>query len=63
MNILIVRLGALGDIDPARVRVKPLPGTATERDLVRINDRGEKLYELERYRFWSSAGLSSMAGW
>lgn len=29
----------LGDIDPARVRMDPRPGTATVRDLIRVNER------------------------
>jgi Uma2 family endonuclease len=32
----------LGGIDPARVRMQPLPGTATEDDLIRANDRKDK---------------------
>jgi Uma2 family endonuclease len=36
----------LGDIPPERVRLDPLPGQATERDLLRLNDHGSRLYEL-----------------
>jgi Uma2 family endonuclease len=39
-------LEQLGNIDPARVRLRPLPGKATEKDLLRIHDREDKLYEL-----------------
>lgn len=39
-------LDQLGDIDPARVRASPPPGRATERDLIRINDRTGRLCEL-----------------
>jgi Uma2 family endonuclease len=36
----------LGNIAPERVRMQPLPGTATEKDLIRFNDRTDRLYEL-----------------
>jgi hypothetical protein len=36
----------LGDINPARVRWNPLPGTATVKDAVRIHDRENRLFEL-----------------
>ena len=36
----------LGGIAPARVRFRPLPGTATEADLIAVNDRKQGLYEL-----------------
>lgn len=39
-------LAALGDIDPRRVRLKPPPGRATVADVVRLNDRYGRLYEL-----------------
>jgi Uma2 family endonuclease len=40
-------LADLGGITPDRIRLYPSPGTATEKDLVRINDRKEGgLYEL-----------------
>jgi Uma2 family endonuclease len=39
-------LRQLGGVSPKRVRCQPLPGQATERDLIRLNDRGPKLYEL-----------------
>jgi Uma2 family endonuclease len=39
-------LEQLGDIAPSRVRLKPPPGTATERDLIRLNDHTDRLYEL-----------------
>ena len=37
---------ALGAIDPGRVRLDPLPGTATEADLIRLNDQRTGLFEL-----------------
>lgn len=40
------RLRRLGDVAPSRVRLHPTPGTATERDLVAIHDREDRLYEL-----------------
>ena len=39
-------LEQLGGISPSRVRVNPSPGKATERDVLRILDRENRLYEL-----------------
>ena len=39
-------LTELGEIDPRRVLLKPIPGKATEKDLIRLNDRKRRLYEL-----------------
>ena len=39
-------LEQLGGIAPARVRFRPLPGTATETDVLEIHDREDRLYEL-----------------
>lgn len=39
-------LEALGSIEPRRVRFKSTPGTATEADLIRINDRKQGIFEL-----------------
>ena len=39
-------LEQLGDIAPARVRFRPAPGTATEKDVLAIHDREDRLYEL-----------------
>jgi Uma2 family endonuclease len=39
-------LSALGDIHPSRVRLDPLPGRATVADVVRLNDRYGRLFEL-----------------
>ncbi len=36
----------LGGIAPSRVRFRPLPGTATEADLIEANARKESIYEL-----------------
>lgn len=36
----------LGDIPPYRIRMHPVPGTATERDVIRILDRENRLFEL-----------------
>jgi Uma2 family endonuclease len=36
----------LGDIPPERIRMDPLPGQATERDLLRLHGRTNRLYEL-----------------
>src|SRR4051812_10252895 len=39
-------LERLGGVSPRRVRLDPLPGTATERDLLRVLGRTDRLYEL-----------------
>jgi Uma2 family endonuclease len=39
-------LHILGDIHPERLRLRPAPGTATERDLLEIHRRERRLYEL-----------------
>jgi Uma2 family endonuclease len=39
-------LGQLGDIDPARIRYRPAPGTATEQDVLEIQAREGRLCEL-----------------
>jgi len=39
-------LSALGDISPERICMNPPPGTATKRDLLRMDGRGGKRYEL-----------------
>src|SRR5215475_9717656 len=36
----------LGGISPNRVRFRPAPGTATEKDVLAIHDREGRLYEL-----------------
>jgi Uma2 family endonuclease len=39
-------LGPLGDIDPSRIRLRPLPGQATEKDVLTYRQRTDRLYEL-----------------
>ena len=39
-------LKRLGGINPRRVRLTPSPSKATERDLIRVNERGDRIYEL-----------------
>jgi Uma2 family endonuclease len=39
-------LEQLGSISPKRVRFRPAPGTATEKDVLAIHDREGRLYEL-----------------
>jgi Uma2 family endonuclease len=39
-------LHALGDVGPDRVRIHPVPGTATERDLLRLMSKTDRLFEL-----------------
>jgi Uma2 family endonuclease len=36
----------LGGINPQRIRASPPPGTATEKDLIALHDRTDRLYEL-----------------
>src|SRR5260370_6148177 len=36
----------LGGISPGRVRFTPPPGKATERDLIRLNEKKERVYEV-----------------
>jgi Uma2 family endonuclease len=36
----------LGHISPQRIRLQPPPGKATERDVIALRDREERLYEL-----------------
>jgi len=47
-TLLTIRdlLEHLGGIAPDRVRLRPLPGTATEADLIEANARKESIYEL-----------------
>jgi Uma2 family endonuclease len=39
-------LSRLGGIDPNRVRMDPVPGSATPADVIRIQEREDRLYEL-----------------
>ena len=39
-------LESLGGIPARRVLLNPRPGTASERDLIRLNERGNRRYEL-----------------
>jgi hypothetical protein len=39
-------LKRLGGISPKWIRFRPAPGTATERDVIRIRDRERRLFEL-----------------
>jgi Uma2 family endonuclease len=39
-------LKSLGDIPAERVRLRPVPGTATERDVIEVHDRENRLCEL-----------------
>jgi hypothetical protein len=34
------------DVDPRRIRLRPAPGTATEKDLLKLLDHNDRLYEL-----------------
>jgi hypothetical protein len=39
-------LARLGDVPPERVRLIPAPGTATERDVIEMEARTNRLFEL-----------------
>ncbi len=39
-------LQELGDISPSRIRLRPAPGRATEKDVIRIEAQENRLYEL-----------------
>jgi Uma2 family endonuclease len=39
-------LRQLGGISPRRIRFRPAPGTATEKDVIKIRDRERRLFEL-----------------
>jgi Uma2 family endonuclease len=39
-------LDHFGNISPRRIRLRPAPGTAVERDVIAIHDREDRLYEL-----------------
>src|SRR3954454_23290028 len=47
-NVVNVRdlIAHLGDVPPRRIRMRPLPGTATEKDLLRLVERDKILCEL-----------------
>jgi Putative restriction endonuclease len=36
----------LGGVSPRRIRAHPFPGQATEKDVIRIHDRTDRLFEL-----------------
>lgn len=39
-------LKQIGKVDPRRIRLRPPPGQATEKDVLRIHSREDRLYEL-----------------
>ena len=39
-------LAQLGDVPPGRIRLVPAPGTATEQDVIEVEDRTDRLCEL-----------------
>jgi Uma2 family endonuclease len=39
-------LAQLGDVPPSRIRLVPAPGTATEQDVIEVQDRTDRLCEL-----------------
>lgn len=46
MRTLADIIAKLGDIPPERILLEPAPGTATEKDLIRVNERDNLLCEL-----------------
>jgi Uma2 family endonuclease len=61
-----VLLEQLGGIDPARVRLRPTPGRATVKDLIRLMEETDRLYELvdgvlvEKVMGFTEAGLAGI---
>ena len=61
-------IARLGDIPPERIRMDPLPGTATEKDLLRLAERDKILCELfdgvlvEKIMGYQEGGLSAWIG-
>jgi len=61
-------LDMLGDIPPARIRMRPFPGTATEEDMLRINETDKPLCELidgvlvEKPKAWRESLLGTWLG-
>ena len=58
----------LGGISPSRVRLRPLPGTATEQDVIDIEARENRLFELvddvlveKAVGFWESVLATAIA--
>jgi Uma2 family endonuclease len=62
-------LEQLGGINPKRIRMSPLPGTATEKDVIAIHDRTNRLYELidgvlvEKIMGYPESCLTIELGW
>jgi Uma2 family endonuclease len=58
----------LGNIPLHRIRMKPLPGTATEKDLLDLLEHGDRLYELidgtlvEKTMGWAESALALRIG-
>jgi Uma2 family endonuclease len=62
-------LRQLGGISPRRIRFRPAPGTATEKDVVKIRDRERRLFELvdgvlveKVMGYWESVLAIELAG-
>src|SRR5438445_12600678 len=61
-------LKQLGGVNPARVRLIPPPGRATEKDLIRLMEKTDRLYELvdgalvEKDMGFREAGLAMLIG-
>jgi Uma2 family endonuclease len=61
-------LEQLGDISPSRIRLHPLPGTATEQDVINIEVHENRLFELvdgvlveKAMGFWESVLATAIA--
>ena len=65
---VIALIERLGDIDPRRVLLDPLPGTATEADLLRLLDHEDRICELiegtlvEKVMGFQESGLAMWIG-
>jgi Uma2 family endonuclease len=62
-------LRQLGGISPRRIRFRPAPGTATEKDVIKIRDRERRLFELvdgvmveKVMGYWESVLAIELAG-
>ena len=56
-------LAQLGGIAPARVRFRPLPGTATEKDVLDMQAREGRLCELVDGVWWRKVWVFSSRTW
>ena len=55
-------LERLGGIPAYMVLLDPMPGTATERDVIRLHDRENRLFELVTARWWRKSWVLTSQG-